>query len=85
MLAGSLSKILQDLESQGLIDAKQTEKFISYVMGKLDEPESAINSQMWDAALHLVHNFKVSCRGCNAIKALLSMYDYRFLFWKYIW
>ena len=54
------------MQSQGIIEAKQTEKFISYVMGKLDEPESAINSQMWDAALHLVHNFKVSCTSCDA-------------------
>ena len=58
-LVGTLSKALPLLRQNDILHLKQTEKLVSYVLLRIDEPEPAISEYLWDAALQLISNYEV--------------------------
>ena len=60
ILAGSISKVVTFLVKNDVMSQKHLDKLINNLMGKLDDSDASILSNIWDSALLLSFNYPVS-------------------------
>ena len=59
ILAGSISKVVTFLVKNDVMSQKHLDKLINNLMGKLDDSDASILSNIWDSALLFSFNYPV--------------------------